>query len=989
MTQLLSTNEDFGRLLSFLKAEDEKACIRSEDTEEYQRFIQIFPPYRLSELTLDEYCVGKGDSASFCWWIERGLVPALGRYMPGTAKGHILYFQPDGSLYKHRHLAGLSDQEALRYTLKIQSTIANAEPESWGDVDGELSWVDDDKLIYRRAGVEPRVTIGDGRKLRLLSCYYPDRTLPISSSDHLSHYLRKLGCSEQDIPRSNMPVARMLKLREYYQLACESVPGLSPYGFMRGLYSDELGLAPVKEQLAPDDEEAPSVFVPIHLGHGDRVDWAKTTHVRLTGLYADTPKAQESLDFIASHAGDSGIAAIADLEAAFPGRLRAQKGQQGAMRFDLRHFGNSRGNGDNPQDKGLLELGYMGKHVDSHEVPSAVQCRAPLNQILYGPPGTGKTYATVEAALEVLDSRALLEHRQDRVALKRRFDQLVDEGRIRFVTFHQSFSYEDFVEGLRAESDEVSGQLRYEVVDGVFKSLCEVAGAQVTQQAEAPVELGKRKIWKMSLGNTLGSDAGVYEECVQGGYVLLGYGGNVDFSGCISRSDVQQRFVEAGVALDGPNDYSLTSVSAFVTKMKEGDLVVVSDGNFKFRAVGEITGSYSFKPHPDYEADYSQMRPVRWLRQYSPSLPHSELLNGQFSQMTLYELRSPTLNRERLQVLLGGQVKAGNGNAFSAGQVYGRDYQVVRATADLLELKKPNGNLLGLSLSLLNELAEAVRTGQITLQDIREKTAIEKLPGTTLEPYLVNGYNNILAPLVEHLIGASEVEHAAEAVADARVLIIDEINRGNVSRIFGELITLIEPSKRAGADEELSVVLPYSKERFKVPKNVYLIGTMNTSDRSLAGLDIALRRRFVFREMPPQPELLEGVEVAGVNIGHLLRVMNQRIEVLLDRDHCLGHAYFMSLKSGDSLEQLASIFRNQILPLLQEYFFEDWERIGWVLNDQQAKSNGTEPFVLRPQSEQSLTELFGSEVAGKLNDQRWVLNDAAVESVASYRNILG
>nr|WP_231708985.1 AAA family ATPase [Pseudomonas denitrificans (nom. rej.)] len=531
--------------------------------------------------------------------------------------------------------------------------------------------------------------------------------------------------------------------------------------------------------------------------------------------------------------------------------------------------------------------------------------------------------------------------------LKTRFDQLAEEGRIRFVTFHQSFSYEDFVEGLRAESDETSGQLRYEVVDGVFKSLCEVAAAKVMQQAEAPLDLGKRRVWKMSLGNTLGSDAGIYDECLQGGYVLLGYGGGVDFSGCKSRGEVRQRFGEAGVSLDGSNDYSLTSVSAFVTKMKPGDLVVVSDGNFKFRAIGEISGDYTFKPHAEYEDGYAQMRSVKWLRQYSPSLPHGELLNAQFSQMTLYELRSPTLNREKLQALLGSQVATNAGHIFSVGQVFGRDYQVVQATSDLLELKKPNGNSLPFSISMLSELAEAVRTGKITLKDIREKTAVEKLPGSTLEPYLVNGYNNILSPLVEHILTAGAAG-GADSNSAARVLIIDEINRGNVSRIFGELITLIEHSKRAGAKEALSVVLPYSKQRFTVPQNVYLIGTMNTADRSLAGLDIALRRRFEFREMPPRPELLDDVVIGGLNVGQLLRTMNQRIEVLLDRDHCLGHAYFIPLKTEPSLERLEAIFRNQILPLLQEYFFEDWERIGWVLNDQQAGTRNTERFVRRP-----------------------------------------
>ncbi|MBV7586940.1 AAA family ATPase [Pseudomonas sp. PDM33] len=619
---------------------------------------------------------------------------------------------------------------------------------------------------------------------------------------------------------------------------------------------------------------------------------------------------------------------------------------------------------------------------------SNLMSSAPLNQILFGPPGTGKTYATVEAALEVLDQAYLVANRQDRVLLKTRFDQLAEEGRIRFVTFHQSFSYEDFVEGLRAESDETSGQLRYEVVDGVFKSLCEVAAAKVMQQAEAPLDLGKRRVWKMSLGNTLGSDAGIYDECLQGGYVLLGYGGGVDFSGCKSRGEVRQRFAEAGVSLDGSNDYSLTSVSAFVTKMKPGDLVVVSDGNFKFRAIGEISGDYTFKPHAEYEDGYAQMRPVKWLRQYSPSLPHGELLNAQFSQMTLYELRSPTLNREKLQALLGSQVATNAGHIFSVGQVFGRDYQVVQATSDLLELKKPNGNSLPFSISMLSELAEAVRTGKITLKDIREKTAVEKLPGSTLEPYLVNGYNNILSPLVEHILTAGAAG-GANGNSDARVLIIDEINRGNVSRIFGELITLIEHSKRAGAEEALSVVLPYSKQRFTVPQNVYLIGTMNTADRSLAGLDIALRRRFEFREMPPRPELLDDVDIGGLNVGQLLRTMNQRIEVLLDRDHCLGHAYFIPLKTEPSLERLEAIFRNQILPLLQEYFFEDWERIGWVLNDQQASTRNTERFVRRPQGEQRLAELFGGEVAEKLSDQRWELNGNAFSSLDSYLTILG
>lgn len=252
-------------------------------------------------------------------------------------------------------------------------------------------------------------------------------------------------------------------------------------------------------------------------------------------------------------------------------------------------------------------------------------------------------------------------------------------------------------------------------------------------------------------------------------------------------------------------------------------------------------------------------------------------------------------------------------------------------------------------------------------------------------------YESYVKGIAVHLRGKFEDGGAGQPNGERRpyVLVIDEVNRGNVSRIFGELITLIETSKRDGAAEGLSVTLPYSKERFTVPDNVYLIGTMNTADRSLAGLDIALRRRFVFKEMMPNPSLLNDVVVEGINIGMLLAVMNRRIEVLLDRDHCLGHAYFMSLKNGDPVQKLAVIFRNQVLPLLQEYFFEDWERISWVLNDQHAKGNASEPFVRKPQTERGLEALFGNDVAGKLSDQRWELNDKAFVSADSYRNILG
>ena len=468
-----------------------------------------------------------------------------------------------------------------------------------------------------------------------------------------------------------------------------------------------------------------------------------------------------------------------------------------------------------------------GHEVDQELDEEETATSAPLNQILYGPPGTGKTFSTMRMAVEIIDGDTAAP--DDATELKQRFDTLFAQSRIGFVTFHQSYSYEDFVEGIRPiMGNEASAMPRYECRDGMFKRMCVSARAGAPgPRSGSDIDPEKVAIWKMSLGNTLDPELShVYDDCIQNGYMAHGAARGHDFKGCDDPESIRNAVVEK-LASDELSklQHEAHQVHRFKNEIAIGDLVVVSDGNYKFRAIGRVTGEYLYNP----DLAYPQTRAMEWLRVFDESQPKERLLrNKNFSQLTLYKFQHEDLELDVLRQILG-QVEAG-----------------------------------------------------------------------PVERY---------------------------------VLIIDEINRGNISKILGELITLLDSDKRKGAANELTVTLPYSQSSFSVPNNLYVIGTMNTADKSIALVDSALRRRFVFKELAPEFSVCPSLSPV---MSSVVAELNSRIAIRKDRDHRIGHSYFMDVSDELSFNR---VFEDCVLPLLQDYFHTDWEGLRYVLGEH-GKKNG-------------------------------------------------
>lgn len=499
------------------------------------------------------------------------------------------------------------------------------------------------------------------------------------------------------------------------------------------------------------------------------------------------------------------------------------------------------------------------------------------NMILYGPPGTGKTYHSAIYAVAICDGRELDEVKKlSYTEVLSRYKELKEEGRIAFTTFHQSYGYEEFIEGIKPKLNLESESLGYIIEDGVFKEFCKHARAVKVHSYDNLGIKSNPHIWGMLLGGTGSTEIKQY--CFDNNVIRFGWDHITD-------NDV----IEDNPETSKSDKYAIHQVANFIYSMEVGDIVVIAKNITTIDAIGVITGEYEYDQTKETA---NRTRKVKWL-----------VKNVEFDIL-------PYLPNGRKQL--------------PTSYLYPLDYLGIDAVSKILD-------------------------------ELHEKP--EVYFETETKPF---------------------------------VFIIDEINRGNISKIFGELITLIEETKRAGASEAMEAILPYSGEPFSVPSNVYILGTMNTADRSIALMDTALRRRFEFVEMMPNSEVLDSLGVGTIpvgdeelNVSKMLDVINERIEYLFDREHTIGHAFFTKLADDPTIETLAGIFEKNVIPLLQEYFYEDYEKIQLVLGDNEKEDEYK--FILDKKVD--IKQIFKGNPDIDLPSKGYSIQHSAFRKLQSYKQI--
>ncbi len=835
-----------------LKAKAYEFSLERFESQERSRvdFVSHFPLERIVDLTLDEYAQGT-DKNSFTYWLEfkKVLFGIGGSY----ASKFGVYKSKDGNYYSDAgpNKIPLQGIELQRQFDKIKSGIIRA-----------LDLTKDDKISEIK---QLDIPLWQMILLKILAIYYPDKFIPIGAFDALIDLGKDLNLSIIEVTKKNL-----IEINYECNKILRSTPTLKDWDYENlGSFIWKHYRKDLEDQSTPSDKKMRYwLYAP---GEGAEM-WEEFYEQGIFALGWDqlgdlnnyqtkdqiVKKLQELESTSTSKKNDAGATFDFMHEISVDDVVIVKKGRKELLGYGIvnsdYYYDHSREkykhcrkvewkkkghwqtddmlvvktltditdlSTEIPQYnfyyQRLFALMNQNEQQNDKDLSTKTHHNKSLNTILFGPPGTGKTYNTVNKAIRIINSNFNLDQ-NNREAIKTEFDRLMHDGQIVFTTFHQSMSYEDFIEGIKPIEPKDGQPMTYKVVDGIFKRACALAAHHCY------------KIFEKSKTDT---NSYTFDDL---------YSAFID--------SIQHQLDKK----TPPMFKTITGREVEVKEINSNDSIIARARNSVARSSAPLTKEKIQKLYDTFK--------------------------------TIEEIKDLSQVQEAVQV-----------------------------TPRITEF-----------YAVFSGLKQFEQNWKSDEQPIHKSIEVEALGLDEIQKKFNAG--------VYH-----EAVKRFGKSAEKVVLIIDEINRGNVSQIFGELITLIEDDKRLGGEESLEVTLPYSKTKFGVPPNLHIVGTMNTADRSVEALDAALRRRFSFEEMPPQPHLIAekgnlkeaNGHVNGIDLADLLTTINKRIEKLLDKDHLIGHSYFMSVAE---LDDLKVAFQNKIIPLLQEYFFGDFGKIGLVLGEE-------------------------------------------------------
>jgi hypothetical protein len=920
LTAPFSDTPQTRELLSAVAATQADAAANAAADAVLVKFQARFPADRLGGMSLQDYALGGGDQDNFCWWLERGLAE-VGRYSPGSSRGHIIYRQKDGRYYLPPELASLTPEQAMtevaRWHAAVVALGGGPTPEA--------------------ADAEPLAKTKRSRTVKLLQSYFPERFLPINSMDHMAKLLTGFGVTAEQIPDG--PVARnRLLFRLFEEVAAPH--GLAPLDFARILYDR---FEPKGIKLNPECVTGAKRLFRLMYGNTfDAPRFVEEERTYKAGIVARWQAVAQPEMLQLALAEGSEVAKAAELSSALlqpPSNFLNYRYQPAITGLDT-------------QEEARIFVEAVAMLLTSGEQEDTTPDVTGFNvrmELLYGRldaalrAPTSRTLPTLVLMLSYPDRDLVI--RTD--AMSRALQCLTKNSTALAAPMLTTEDYRTCRNIAEALRQDLSDLMPVDMVDVQGFIWCVFSIPD---------------IW---FGGVKYGDNDMLPRFQEARVYAVGFGAEPGVrslvAGAAELPTDERKLRAKAIAGIAERNESVALANFIELAARPGSIVLAkatyADSRTKVSIVRVRSVACTGKSPTGYDDVLGHTIPVEWLGNADLRIK-TKAFNKIAATLAAIKLA------DALDII-GGEEFGGTEETGSIVRLpASTPTEGKTAVLTALPLAQPAlpKNLILYGPPGTGKTFRAL--GEMAAQFGNQKRTVSFHPGFAYEEF-VEG----LRPTSDGKGGPIRYEvvpgvfrqacEAARAAPDAPyLLVIDEVNRANLASVLGELITIIEEDKRG-----VSVTLPYSKVEFSVPGNLWIVGTMNTADRSIALMDVALRRRFIFREVGVDYAALaadfaecQDSELAGLDLSAVLRAMNERLRYLLDREHQIGHAWLFGVRS---LADLRERFAGRILPLLAEYFFDDWSRACLVLGEHSTKVRPTDLITKRVIGQAEKKRLFG------------------------------